>query len=1127
MGLLHCVHAKVFYRDRFFDASNLPTRRQLRSDTSKSRSPIRKDSSAGRPIDASRQGKQLQRDGSKPRKSRTPTPSARSDEFPTIPAQNGVEAAAEQGMLRQRSSSKSSQTDLPAESSGLLNEIVEETIENATRPRGFVPYATIPEKDVESDRIHKHVESRPNSPGVDPRQAMPISPEDAANLKEPLVQGLGSHDGQHKAVTAHLPPQEVQEAHLRERAQRQKERDGHLSIHLPPRDAAKHTDALSSPGSTVDAQSATTPAMHEASADTSPENDSSRYEVERVDGKEDDIPTPPELKHTPEEIAEKARHDRLLQGQMDASRAQIMKDSPRAADVESLNAVDGNGDLRMDDAASDGGQSRTEDLTQEATEAVDDAMEDRQETADIPTEDSERALEPQSKSQLPAEIADSEAEATPPAEAMDVDNRTVKDSFESTSTTEGRTAVASAAVEAGEASNQSNMESASSSAIPAAPTISRQTPPTPVLPEVSRPTGRTTRLGSGAISRVHVTELTGEGSKPTSSSASARGDSDPRNSSSRSATPQSPRRSFIEEARKKKLTNLSTVIFPGRPPKPSQDPTRAENELTSAKDDYFIPLFLATSGTEKRGGPTLENLLATAHKTITTANAYVPIHENQTAKILKRIYNLQVSNKWSLRQPKRSIEVVRPTTHWDVLLQEAKWMRTDFREERKWKMTVARNLAYACAEWVESGPEDKKLLQVKATPPPVGDVSKDVEMCDRSSQAAHPTPDLVASGDSPMDDPDEEPRLDLLATVSPTAIFGLQDDDVVFGLRRSPTTDKLLNELPMYGTPLMIPDSDLPTTKPDLDPDRFWKRPALPLSKYVEGRLELKVDPPPRKKSRYEYELEDDDEHHVIFGEQRDKAPILPPENTNVALFDPLHKHIRERIHTSHQFRPPSEFAMPPQSFYENRNMSQWTWDEDNELKSYVQKYSYNWGLISSLLTTKSLFASGAERRTPWECFERWVQTEGMPADMGRTHYFRMYTNRIDQANRNVLASQQAAPQQPNANGQVQPPPRRRPTSSIRVDRRRAQKHLTLVDAMRKLAKKRETNLQKQQHAAGMAAMRKANEAPHPANRQMPATTPQDFSRLKHEREEQFKERLVQMQQRQDQQRRVNLSISH
>jgi chromatin modification-related protein VID21 len=211
---------------------------------------------------------------------------------------------------------------------------------------------------------------------------------------------------------------------------------------------------------------------------------------------------------------------------------------------------------------------------------------------------------------------------------------------------------------------------------------------------------------------------------------------------------------------------------------------------------------------------------------------------------------------------------------------------------------------------------------------------------------------------------------------------------------------------------------------------------------------------------------------------------------------------------------------MPLQSFFEHRIASQWTWDEDNELKGLVRDYSYNWSLISSILSSKSLFASGAERRTPWECFERWIHLEGLPADMVKTHYFRAYTNRIETANRIVMAQAQQMPQQPNANGQVQVPPRRRPTTGIRVERRRNQKHLTLVDAMRKLAKKRETNAQKQQHAQGMAAMRKANEVPQAANRNV-GHTPQDFSRMKAEREEVLRERMLELQRRQEANRRV------
>jgi chromatin modification-related protein VID21 len=162
---------------------------------------------------------------------------------------------------------------------------------------------------------------------------------------------------------------------------------------------------------------------------------------------------------------------------------------------------------------------------------------------------------------------------------------------------------------------------------------------------------------------------------------------------------------------------------------------------------------------------------------------------------------------------------------------------------------------------------------------------------------------------------------------------------------------------------------------------------------------------------------------------------------------------------------------MPSVGFFESRQSSQWTIAEDDELRRLVKEYSYNWSLISNCLSSPSLFSSGAERRTPWECFERWIGLEGLPADMSKTQYFRAYHQRLETAQRTVLAQQQAAQQQQQQqqaqqgnNAQAQALVRRRTTQPIRVDRRRASRHLALLDAMRKLAKKRETMLQKQQH---------------------------------------------------------------
>lgn len=1024
----------------------------------------------------------------------------------------------------QRSTSKSSQTDLPAESSAILNEIVEETFDNATKPQPSLPDADIPEDELESERIQQ-VESRPNSPGADPRKVMPISAEDAANLPGPIIEGLGSHDQPYKARTVHLPPKEVQEKHLQQtEAREQREQTLGLSIHLPGRDGGRSTEAVSSPGSTIDAHSATTPAMHEASTDTSPDNESSRFDADRLESKDEDPETPIELQKSPEEIAEIAEHDRIHQAQMDIAREEIMRSSPNVdnqlMEEQAASVREEVQDSQDEDDTTPVMQEPVDSLTKEAAEAVQDIVEDEDEVIGVPTPDDESAQpEPSTTKSTREEVADSE-DSTPVEDAMDVDVTTVKDSFESTNTAEIPTAPAPETSE-----SSSNTTTNNSKDAPVAPTPKR----TPSVPAIAPPVleRMTTRVGSGAMRHKSVSEILGEMPKPSISSSSSTAPKDVDStensqSTSRSMTPQSPStrvQRLAEKAREKERSKLSTVVFPGRPPKPAS----SSNAIVSngspsdaVKDDYFMPLFRATAPIEK-SRVSLNNLLQQAHKTITTSNAYVPIIENQTEKVLKRIYNLQSSNKWSLRQPKRSPEPIRPTAHWDVLLQEAKWMRTDFREERKWKMMVAKNLAYDCAEWVESDTEERKLLQVKATAP--APPSKDITMGEASS-AAHPTPDLMASEAFDSLDDEDEPRLNLMETVSPTAIFGLQADEVVFGLRRSPTTDKLLEELPMYGAPLQVPQSEFPTA--ETDPDRFWRRPALPLSKFVEGRLELKISEPPRKRSRFQYEQEDDDEDQVVFGDQSTKRPILPPQSTDVALFNPEHRHIRDRIHASHQFRPPSEFPMPLQSFFECRVPSQWTHDEDNELKDLVREYSYNWSLISSMLTSKSMLSSGAERRTPWESFERWIHLEGLPADMQKTHYFRAYTTRIDTANRAVMAL--AQPQPPNAQGQPPPPTRnRRPTTSVRVERRRTQKHITLVDAMRKLAKRRETQVQKQQHAAGIAAMRKAQEPAH-AGRTIPPTTPQEFSRIKAEREEAIKERLIQLQKRQEEQRRVRPS---
>ncbi|KAI1409532.1 hypothetical protein F5Y13DRAFT_203461 [Hypoxylon sp. FL1857] len=590
----------------------------------------------------------------------------------------------------------------------------------------------------------------------------------------------------------------------------------------------------------------------------------------------------------------------------------------------------------------------------------------------------------------------------------------------------------------------------------------------------------------------------------------------------------------MQKAKLMEKSKQSTVVF-GKQPKRGMDSDKSlvQNQPKPgqiASDDYFTPLFVQAFTTTSKWMRPLDQILHQAHKTLSTPDSYTHIFDNQACKVLKRVYHLQHHNKWSLRQPKRCPEPTRQPCHWDVLLKEMKWMRTDFREERKWKMAAARSLAYACAEWVSSSVEDRKAMQVNAIIPPptstnAGEASTD-DAHPPQQPENHPTPDLIpsAESDSPME-PDDEPHEGIIDTIAPSAIFALESDDLVFALHQSASADRLLEELPMYGSPLKVPKPDL--IAPEYDPDATWRRPALPLSRFVEGRMELAPTEPPKKRSRYRYAQEDDEDDEVVFGQYSGSQPRLEPQNPDVALFRPENKSFRDRLHAGHQFRPPNEHTMPFQSFYESRSPSQWIQSEDDELKSLVREYSYNWSLISSILSSKSMFSSGAERRTPWECFERWVMLEGLPHDMQKTQYFKLWQGRIE-ASQQVIRQHQNAmqqqaqqqQQQAGSNGPITPIPKRRYNVPLKVERRRNQKHLTMIDAMRKLAKKRETAIQKQQHAASLAAMRKT-EAPQP---RAPTKTPREYSIMRFERDQAMAERLAErmaQQQRHEAQRRA------
>lgn len=598
---------------------------------------------------------------------------------------------------------------------------------------------------------------------------------------------------------------------------------------------------------------------------------------------------------------------------------------------------------------------------------------------------------------------------------------------------------------------------------------SRSGPPTSQVQ--SPPERMTTRVSSGALRHKSVSEILGEtpkqsnlhNDKATHERAVHTNDIVLHTLKSVGSTASPDAVAFrqrLNRLEEKDKSKLSTVVFVRQSGSTGHrhgesviNQDGEPGDKVSEPKDYLLPLFSAQAAAPSPGQQ-LHSLVLSAHKTLTTADHQTDFQEQQDCRILNRIYQLQSTNRWSLRQHERSVEPCRPKTHWDVLISQMRWLQTDFREERKWKLAAAKGLANACSQWVASSADERAFLQVK-----VESISVPAD------PAAHymQTPDLIPSREDDSSDVTdfESPDFEASKQSAPARIFSLPPDIFIFGLHKTPVADKILGELPFYQPSAQTQDAAIRLVSDDSDD--AWKGRVVPFSKFVYGKMVPREPGPARKKSRFDHS----DEHtrgmdgpfggpsHYAGGERAS-------EEGEVALFRHENKHIRDRIHAGHAFRPPSEYLMPSQSFFECRQSSQWTQGEDDKLRRLVREYAYNWSLVSSCLSTKSLFSSGAERRTPWECFERWVGLEGLPAEMSKTQYFRAYHARLQAAQRNHEAQQNAL-QQSQGNNVAQIPPRRRTTLPVLVDRRKNSKHLWLVDAMRKLAKKREGAANKQQ----------------------------------------------------------------
>ena len=544
------------------------------------------------------------------------------------------------------------------------------------------------------------------------------------------------------------------------------------------------------------------------------------------------------------------------------------------------------------------------------------------------------------------------------------------------------------------------------------------------------------------------------------------------------------------------------------------------------KKDY-MQILLLRQQLDQHFKTDLPAMLNGSAKALTTSDWQVSMREKQDTAIVKRVYDLQGTGRWSYRQPKPFPDFPRPKSHQDHLLSEMKWLHSDFREERKYKIAMAKRMAYECCAWVQATETDRKAMTSGFTRTRIHPEIGLAKSSDQQSQYAH----NLDSRNCRLG-LNQEQENGILASEE-----GATSEAAQHVLMRELQSNKNTTRTAHY-------DSQFSSMQAGKD---LLQRLPVPRDfsvQFISDQEQMEKNETAPRAPLHERQISTDLQNealvHSVYEETR--LSKLPPEDTQCALFDTDWEGHRKRLNLPWPFKPPSG-PYPPVSYLENRRPSQWTKDDDSQLRTMVKECPSNWELIADRMCPRPLFASNLLRRTPWECYERWLQLEGQTADQNNRAYMFRYQQYLDkiraryQQTQAHSAQHQQMQQQVRTSGQqsIQPPVRF--PSPIQVDRKPNKKFVGIIEAARKLARRRESAQSKQQHMhqegknswnilhSRFLLTNKAASVPDmkiPFIRKDPTKTPQALSHMKHERQMQENKRQEQYRQ---QQQRVGISF--
>ncbi|KAK9237754.1 hypothetical protein V1525DRAFT_403258 [Lipomyces kononenkoae] len=329
----------------------------------------------------------------------------------------------------------------------------------------------------------------------------------------------------------------------------------------------------------------------------------------------------------------------------------------------------------------------------------------------------------------------------------------------------------------------------------------------------------------------------------------------------------------------------------------------------------------------------LANLIPSAHKSLTTDNFLTIYTESILQRTFGRIDELKREGKWSLRQPQRFRPPRRPKSHWDYVLGEMHVTALDFANKKKRHITESVDIASSIRDYWTYG----KSVCIKARPPR--------NLTDEEVEAANSSETTNALQDQASSD-------------SPGSLVATNDMDKPAGIFCEQHY------------------SSIDPSKDDMYRDSIEELPIVPINKFAMLISSISPERVAAWKNQHPENANSSEAGNDAVQEQLASSIQHSQHNEgdeNIITHRPLFLSEAARRGVYIKAPPP-----PSLKYVEFGVPTIWLPQDDASLLRLASEFMYNWDVVAANMSSRQSwgFHSNIERRTPWECFERWMQLE-------------------------------------------------------------------------------------------------------------------------------------------------------